>query len=1457
MIQIPTASAVTTSGEIISSETWSGTVNLDGNLTVAEGAKLIINAGTTVNIPAGDRIIVEGSICAGDSSCGASPASTGNPIRLHWATPPGEGTGNCYINPLNNPDTACGSGLFLDYTIDRALTKLNYVSFENTYGIPFEISTGVYRYAALILNDASIEARGLSFDEINTTNVLILNSAAPTISDSTFTLGVDENGYHGPAIQAHDAGKGILGSLTIRNSAFSAPSGSPSEGSDCGSNQPGRAAIYIENSDIDLDTITLSGNSQGVFFKASSGQLVNSIFDVKCNAIDTNSYKTTTDASFVMTISNNTITTEEGAGITAYDGAIIIANDNTISGASDGSGFGIRDSFVTMNRNQIGPIGGWNGLWVYGESDVVAENNTFTDIEKEALSIGEYHYNDGGSGFSQEPTKARIHFANNDVSGINGTCASSIYNPTSTVVDFQCPALHIFMASASIINNNITANSGDGIRVLGGVVNVQDNYIEAGEFAVRISQFDDQYDTKYGSIGFFSGNDWSSNVEQIYNVTESKVVVQSETFDTLDSNPKHTVWLEWASQTCEENVNACLKAPPTGSWPPQGMPIAMDLKDNATTFTFADLNNFEIGDVYMRNQGTSWGVQVEEGELVRYQVKAKNNQVAGAKVLIKDAFGKELYNLQTDPFGFTQWVTLASNFHIDHNWNRTWNEPYLNGSVDWPAEDSCTDAIDNDGDGVADSEDSDCFEGSGTRELSVYLVDVDKFDKGRSSHSFTLTGSIDQVINLDNMAPSVRVDQKEDTSFARIISLTGTAWDGLQFNTDGTYFNDANATEAMFGTINRVEILPHGSTSWYLATDTSGSDGGVNKSNYPFKEWSFEWDMSSHFEEDVTFKIKSFDGLDESSLTTRVYRLNINPPITIVDSPQEGSTHADGKVRFSGTTSDAYRGGIDVDKIYFKIEGPNDYSTLTSIEASSIWAYDWNYAGTNLYSGEYTFTIWTSDSSYCRTEIGECDAQVITVFVDNNNRIPSVQVDSPKPMQIIHNDEDIFISGVARDNDGTVSRVEFELFDITTNYTINNGPNPVTSFLPNGYWETSWNTSESSELTHDQFYDLVIKSYDTIDYSLVETIRLHYIHVGNSANIDPVFNSEGWAQTKTIFCDENSKSPDRCSGGASIDLLEFFSDPDGIGVNESHFITYEVYDDTTSDGDDAYNSFITINQNGVATYDPMEYMHETTSDMAQWSILNVIFEVRDVDDVPAYSFTVNFIVKPISFTADRQDEGQILVGNNAVYTGSGLPGSKVVARLYSSGSAEGDFINETIVGADGSWRMEISYVQLGTDGDIQLVFTQNGQTAAGYYDVSAGIAEPEGLATWMWAVMILLALLLLLGAGAFFFVEFEDEFAMDEEDAEAEPEHDPYAWAKTGTSEQQQAEVAPLQQQAVAPQPVQQSQHPGWIWDAAANQWVPDPNYQSPQGAQVVQNITYNINDSAISGDLSVGNNDQ
>ena len=70
--------------------------------------------------------------------------------------------------------------------------------------------------------------------------------------------------------------------------------------------------------------------------------LRNSTINVLCNAIDTNSYKSTGNFAHTLYLDNNVITTGEGAGITAYDGAIVVATSNTISGAS--AGFWIRYS---------------------------------------------------------------------------------------------------------------------------------------------------------------------------------------------------------------------------------------------------------------------------------------------------------------------------------------------------------------------------------------------------------------------------------------------------------------------------------------------------------------------------------------------------------------------------------------------------------------------------------------------------------------------------------------------------------------------------------------------------------------------------------------------------------------------------------------------------------------------------------------------------------------------------------------------------------------------------------------------------------------------------------------------------------------------------------------------------------------------------------------------------------
>ena len=126
MVSVPSAMAVneTTQGTVTGTETWSGTMNLQDDVTVAEGSKLIINAGTTINIPHGKFIDVQGAICIGDSNCGASQGSASSQARFIWSTPTDyTKTGRCLntqSNVLNNPDTACGSALIIRDTIDQS-----------------------------------------------------------------------------------------------------------------------------------------------------------------------------------------------------------------------------------------------------------------------------------------------------------------------------------------------------------------------------------------------------------------------------------------------------------------------------------------------------------------------------------------------------------------------------------------------------------------------------------------------------------------------------------------------------------------------------------------------------------------------------------------------------------------------------------------------------------------------------------------------------------------------------------------------------------------------------------------------------------------------------------------------------------------------------------------------------------------------------------------------------------------------------------------------------------------------------------------------------------------------------------------------------------------------------------------------------------------------------------------
>ena len=123
------ASNETTYGPITGTEIWSGNHDLTGDVTVASGAKLIIEPGTTVTFPNGTHLDVRGSICVGQASCGSSSnANSAQRIIFEWSSPSdGSAIGECYGISQGNQeifvdDPSCFEGVLISNSIDLSET---------------------------------------------------------------------------------------------------------------------------------------------------------------------------------------------------------------------------------------------------------------------------------------------------------------------------------------------------------------------------------------------------------------------------------------------------------------------------------------------------------------------------------------------------------------------------------------------------------------------------------------------------------------------------------------------------------------------------------------------------------------------------------------------------------------------------------------------------------------------------------------------------------------------------------------------------------------------------------------------------------------------------------------------------------------------------------------------------------------------------------------------------------------------------------------------------------------------------------------------------------------------------------------------------------------------------------------------------------------------------------------
>ena len=670
---------------------------------------------------------------------------------------------------------------------------------------------------------------------------------------------------------------------------------------------------------------------------------------------------------------------------------------------------------------------------------------------------------------------------------------------------------------------------------------------------------------------------------------------------------------------------------------------------------------------------------------------------------------------------------------------------------------------------------------AGTRELSRYYYTAYKFGFGYDRNDFIIQDTTYQdVINLVNTGPSISVIQETGHSFRKVVNFTGSAHDG---QLAGFYATDELAQWDQKGYIHSIEVRDPFTSEWTSAgqaVDDSGAEPGeVTRFNHPFNSWYYSFDMSGYQETDYTFEFRSFDGIDYSPIIARTIKLNAAPPVISVSTPSDGSTWSDGTVTFEGTAYDQYGCPIacsqDVGEIYFYISGPN-FEGTTPTTGGADWSWTWDFSGQPRVVSEYTFTIWASDSDFCLSVVDECEPVTMTLTIDNSNSAPFVSLMAPQDGERL-SVSDNTIEGVARDNDGSVSRVDITVRDIYNGDIIVHQQS-VSDFETNGAWSTTW---DPTILQHDFEYEIDVQSYDGYDYSDMTTISIIADNPSDAGNNQPVFNSENWLQEITLYCEIESQSQDRCTK-AEIDLNQFFTE-----IDNGQDLILSVFDSEAS-SDDNFALVINVGQDGIAIYDPIS-MFFYDPNMEAWTLENVIFVATDPFGSKEISLDVTFTVIPISFQIDVPDITVVKDGESVTFSGVGLPGKTVTALINKVPA------NNTVVNSDSTWSLEIPSSRF-DDGPVTPDFRYVGSDYSSGVQISVGAAD-DGMSMLMIGLISIVILSLLGGAFVYFFVEIEDD--NDDDSSSIESSESISSSAEESTE--------------------------GWIWDDESNEWIEDPDY--------------------------------